>query len=298
MPAHALDPALPELVWWGTLTLRLRAHAARGGLGCPTRVVPYGPADPTARQLHLRCRDDGCLGIVHAIYATSIERLRDHGGPTEMDAWRRYARTVVSSQVAELERRARVSRGMPARPTRADGPAGRVNAALSAGLADPAEIEWALQLFRMMRGYACRDQRSRPGWPLDAWAAEKSRVDGRIRALGTRGVAQEIGEDIARILGVADQVAGAAWVDDNIRRPLAMLVPVPYDEPHTLAGSARDPVDAALLADFVRRYTRWRAHGFSPEPAFHRATRQVFGCVPQGDLTEAIADLEGRGLLA
>lgn len=298
MPTFVLDPALSELVWWGTRTLRLRAHAARGCMCCPTRVVPYGPADPAARQLHLRCRDDGCLGIVHTIYATTIERLRGHDEPTERDAWRRYARTVVSSQVAEMERKARVSRGMPARPTRGDGPAGRVNDALSESLTDPTEIEWTVQLFRMMRGYACRDQRTRPGWPLDAWAAEKSRVDGRIRALGTRSVAQEISQDIAHILEVADQVAGVGWVDDNIRRPLAVLVPVPYDEPDALSAGVDDPVDAVLLSDFVRRYARWRVRGVPPEPAFHRATHQVFGCAPHGDLSEAIADLEGRGLLA
>ena len=60
---QVLDPELASVVWWGTHTLRVRAHAARGASLCPTRFAPYGHADPLAQQANLRCWEDGCMGI-------------------------------------------------------------------------------------------------------------------------------------------------------------------------------------------------------------------------------------------
>ena len=145
------------------------AHAS-GACLCPTRFAPYGHADPLAQQANLRCWEDGCMGIVHSIYAATSDRLaRRAGSDRQAVADRmRYARTVVASQVAELDRGRRVARGLPARPTRNDGIAGRINEALDAAAAGPTEARWLVQLFRMIRGYVCRDNRTSTTWP-SAW---------------------------------------------------------------------------------------------------------------------------------
>lgn len=74
MSAQAIGSGLVEVVWWGTLTLRDRAHGRRGYPHCPSRFAPRSRAHPQRRKLDPRCREDGCLGIVHQVYAHSSER--------------------------------------------------------------------------------------------------------------------------------------------------------------------------------------------------------------------------------
>ena len=290
-----LDPELAGVVWWGTQTLRVRAHAARGASRCPTRSAPYGHADPFAQQVNLRCWEDGCLGIVHAIYAATVDRLaRREGSDQQAVADRmRYARAVVASQVAELDRARRVARGLPARPTRNDGIAGRINEALGGATADPTQVRWLVQLFRMIRGYVCRDNRTSTAWPTDAWAAEKCLVDGGVRGLGTEGVRQEILDDIHTVLATAQRVAGRAWVSDSILHPLMSVVgPLTDEFAQHLPARDLDSAEQALLRQFTTRYAAHRRRGQHPAGAFRTASLEVFGQEPSGDLRDIIVDLE------
>ena len=292
---QVLDPELASVVWWGTHTLRVRAHAARGASLCPTRFAPYGHADPLAQQANLRCWEDGCMGIVHSIYAATSDRLaRRAGSDRQAVADRmRYARTVVASQVAELDRGRRVARGLPARPTRNDGTAGRINEALDAAAAGPTEARWLVQLFRMIRGYVCRDNRTSTTWPTDAWAAEKCRADGGVRGLGTDAVRQEILDDIHTVLSEAQRVAGRAWVNVSILHPLMAVVgPLTDEFAQQLPGSDPDPAEQALLRQFMTRYAAYRRRGQHPAGAFRTASLEVFGQEPSGDLRDVIVDLE------
>lgn len=299
MTTEPLDRDLAEAVWWGTATLRNRAHKARGSWRCPSRVAPYSVADPLAAQLHVRCREDGCLGIVHAIYAAASMRLQR----SESDRARvldrvRYARRVVASQVAELERAGRVSRGLPAKPTRTDGVPGRVIAAIDEQASDATERAWLEQLFRMISAYVCREHRAAAIWPTDMWASEKSGVDGQVRALGSEQVRAEILRDIQTVLGLARAVAGEGWVASNILHPfLAVVGPLPEDLSASRLLTDLDPAERALLVDFRARYAAARAAGTPPEQAFRQACVSLYGCGPSGtpeDLADAIDDLEAH----
>lgn len=295
MSVQPLDCEIAEVVWWGTQTLRVRAHAARGVSRCPTRVVPYSAADPRAQHLHVRCWEDGCLGIVHAVYLTTLARLQRRATQDRLAVTDklRYARRVVASQVAELDRAGRVSRGLPAKPTRSDGVPGRILAALRTSTEDPKRLEWLEQLFRMVRGFVCREHRRAAIWPTDMWAAEKSVVDGRFRALGTAVVRREIEGDIHEVLKIAREVAGDSWVAANILHPFLTVVgPLPeeFDIPGTEAED--DPTERAALVSFRARYAALRRAGWAPEAAFRQACAAVYGCDPRGAVADAIADLE------
>jgi len=273
MALQRLDTDLADAMWWGTETLRLRAHRARGLAWCPTRVVPYGATDPSARRIHPRCLEDGCLGIVHDVYGATTERL---GRPAIHEEAIRdkvpYVRRVVASQVAELDRKSRVARGLPAKPTRTDGIPGRVIAALRRAERDPIHVAWDIQLFRMIRSYVCRANRLTAAWPTDMWAAEKSLVDGRIRALGTEAVQREITGDIGRVVELARRTVGASWVADTITGPLlATVEPLPDDSDSAVLVDPSDLAEQVLVRLLRARYAAARP-------------RQVTGgVVPRGE---------------
>ena len=67
----ALDPGIAELVWYGTEQLRLRAHLTYGTSSCPTRATPYIGGFSGSQV----CRDDGCIGVMHEVYAGTVSRL-------------------------------------------------------------------------------------------------------------------------------------------------------------------------------------------------------------------------------
>ncbi len=296
MALQRVDTDIAEVIWWGTETLRLRAHQARGIAWCPTRAVPYGATDPWAQRLHLRCREDGCLGVVHEIYTSTTERLRRPTASDEAPVRNRvaYLRRVVSSQVAELDRRSRVSRGLPAKPTRTDGIPGRVIAALTVSRRDPVSLLWDIQLFRMIRSYVCRPHRPVAAWPTDMWAAEKSRVDGRIRALGSEGVQREIAADIGRVVDLARDVAGSAWVAQTITGPfLGVAEPLPEDPDSAALVDSGDLADQVLVNLLRARYAAARGRGASPEASFREASLAVYGQDPAGPVSDVLGDLEG-----
>ena len=296
MSTQPMDADLAEVVWWGTQTVRVRAHAARGVSRCPTRLVPYSASDPTGRHLNARCREDGCLGIVHSIYLTTVTRLQDRATGQDhvaVSQWVPYARRVVASQVAELDRAGRVARGLPAKPTRTDGVPGRVIEAMRHTTADPVRREWLEQLFRMVRAYVCRDNRQSVEWPTDMWAAEKCAVDGCFRSLGTPAARREIEQDVDEVLRVARDVAGEEWLGGTILNPFRAVVgPLPDDLDVGCPIDDADPAELALVSQFRTRYAASRTSGCGPDEAFLATSLAICGRQPRGAAADVIADLE------
>lgn len=284
-----VDPLLAEFVWFGTATLRRRAHVAVGQRACPTRAAPYTSAVATVHQL---CRDSDCLGIVHDVYARVLGRLEQLGESLAMVAERPgYVRRMVGSQVADYEREARVRRGLPAKPTRNDGIAGRVNDALE----ECVEGEWLRILFRVMRGYACRDGRTSSAWPLDAWTGEKSAHDGGLRGVGTAAARAELLRDIQTVLRVAGRVAGKPWVNDAILHPLqTCMLPLDAEHDKTAAPQAQH-ADVVAITDLRRRFRRLTLAGVPVEAALRQSALEVLGAEPRCAVGDVLDDLVDPG---
>ncbi|MFC5262304.1 hypothetical protein ACFPJ1_09285 [Kribbella qitaiheensis] len=285
-----VDSGLAELVWFGTATLRHRAHAVVGQAHCPTRGVPYAE---TGGKVHQFCLDVGCLGIMHEIYARSIQRLSDRreAAAPVLDLLG-YARRIVSSQVSEYERHGRVRRGLPAKPTRNDGVAARINSALDGQAADDHGRIWLRTLFRMMRGYACRDNRASAVWPLDVWSTEKSTVDGVLRSIGASSTRAELSKDIQLVLATAEKVAGRRWMDDAILHPLQTFVtPLTEDHQRLLAAAQADPADVVSVAELRGRFRSLMLAGASAQEALDRSADEVLGRRPSCEVDEVLDDL-------
>lgn len=295
MSAQPVDCDVAEVVWWGTHTLRLRAHSARGVSRCPTRVAPYSAKDPEALRTNLRCREDGCLGIVHTVYVATTARLKHQTDREGLQVANRlgYARRVVASQVAELDRTARVARGLPAKPTRTDGVPGRVIAAVRAEGSDPLRREWLENLFRMISGFVCREHRRAVVWPTDVWAAEKSQIDGRFRVIGIDATRAEILDDIATVITLGREVAGELWMARNILHPFQTIIgPLPEDFDAHCQVEEIDPTDRVLLGQLHQQYAAQRQQGDDPQEAFRLACLTVYSCEPAQASADVIDDLE------
>lgn len=296
-----LRPELFDLIWQETSALRREAHA---GSGCPTKHPPYGTADPQGRGVHDACVSDSCLDLVHDVYERVAPRLgdrlvrfRDTGGLRDAS---RYAHTAVLSAVADLGRKWRHSRGLPAKPTRSDGVAARVVAAMNSAAPDVMSAEWDEKLFRMIRGYVCKPSASVRSWPLDAWTCDKVEFDGRQRSVGSDAARAEITADISFVLEIAQRVAGRGWVYDNITGPLRRSAnPQSLDDLDD--AGALPPVvshDDAATADLVRgEYASLCAKGVDAAKAANEALAYGYGLdVPAARCAdEAVVDwLERR----
>ncbi len=248
-----------------------------------------------AAGVHERCRDDGCLGILHSVYASTSKRLAERGTGAPTGVWDRlgYARRVVASLVADGDRSARVARGLAAKPNRTDGVPGRVLASLEATTQDATARRWLAKLFVMMRCFVCRDNRLSAVWPTDVWAAEKTACDGRMRLVGTTSTRQEILDDIRTVLSTAADAVGPEWVEGQILRPFRTVVgPLLDDRDGVVPRHEPDLWEGALVGHFRARYAALRRRGHGPELAFWRASVDVFGREPQGPTSDAIDDLE------
>ncbi|TDW66196.1 hypothetical protein EV653_6218 [Kribbella pratensis] len=230
---------------------------------------------------------------MHDVYVRAIQRLRARreGNSPTLERMG-YARTIVSSQVSELERDGRVGRGLPAKPTRNDGIAARINAALDGVAVEEQERLWLRTLFRMMRGYVCRDDRHSAVWPVDVWAGEKSRVDGGLRVIGAVSTRAELAADIRLILSTAEQVAGRRWVDNSILHPLLTFVgPLTEDHKRELAAPAPDPADVVAVAELRTRFRSLMREGASAQEALDRSVSEILGRRPACNVREVLDDL-------
>ena len=274
-------PALAELIWQRTSSLRRSAHRAAGQARCWNRHAPYGPADPDGTRVRGDCLLVGCLDIVHDIYSAVEPRLA-RATKRERSAYDirnhlRYANTVIGREVSDYERRRRVAVGLPAKPTRTDGAAAAILAALTVAAADETAASWLYALFRMMRSYVCLPHRPQ-GWPLERWAVEKTLVDGIERSASGDAARREISGDITLVLRVSAEVAGARWLHDNILDPLLAGGYVGHVDDHRLAAVSPAGLDEELIWRLFRDcYVDALARGASRRQALTRSCRRVLG---------------------
>jgi hypothetical protein len=274
-------PALAELIWQRTSSLRRSAHRAAGQARCWNRHAPYGPADPEGTRVRGDCLLAGCLDIVHDIYSAVEARLtpapKREPNAYDIRNHLRYANTVIGREVSDYDRRRRVAVGLPAKPTRTDGAAAAILLALTAAAADETAAGWLHALFRMMRSYVCLAQRPQ-GWPLERWAAEKTLVDGIDRGVSGNAVRREISADITLVLRVAAEVAGSRWLHENILDPLLAGGYVGQLDDHRLTAVGSAGLDEELTCRLFRDcYVDALARGASRRQALTRSCRRVLG---------------------
>ena len=217
---------------------------------------------------------DGCLDIAHDIILAVSMRLATDSTPVRHDG--RYVNSLVSREISNYERSQRSALGLPAKPTRSDGVAGKVIAELGRRAATEEEGEWLVQLFRMIRAYACRMHHG-SDWPIDHWLATKHAVGGRLQFDHSDECA-EIKREVVLVLATARDVAGQIWVHHNILHPLLVNRYAEQIDDAALALSAIEAEDPFRHnADrFGMAYIFARQAGDNTEEAFRTAFRQVF----------------------
>jgi hypothetical protein len=274
--------ALAELIWQQTSRLRRSAHRAAGQARCWSRYAPYGPADPDGTRVRGDCLLAGCLDIVHDIYSAVEPRLAPAALRRKRNAYGirnhlRYANTVIGREVSDYERRRRVAIGLPAKPTRTDGAAAALLAALAEAAADEVATRWLHALFRMMRSYVCLPHRPY-GWPLERWSLEKTVVDGIERVAGSDAARREISADMALVLRLAGEVAGARWLHENILDPLLAGGYVGQVDDHRLTAVTPAGLDEELIWRLFRDcYVDALSRGATRRQALTRSCRRVLG---------------------
>ena len=200
------------LVWPHTRQERNRLHGQHAYCPAPKSW------DPDIHSLDARCESVGCFDLFHDVLLATVHRMNQHDRPptTNVPA---YVARVVQHELVERQRRHRVSMGFPAKPSRSDGVAGRVIAAITAGSSEP-DRTWLVSLFRILRSYPFTPGRTTSVWPLDGLTAEKCQADSHPRTIGSSEARAELRGDVEHVLAIARQVAGPQWVFDNIQLPM------------------------------------------------------------------------------
>jgi hypothetical protein len=280
---------LAELVWQLSAELRREAHRNDRSTGCRTRFAPYGESDPNGTMISQACRDLGCLDLVHELLLIVGHRLEARSAQPDVERPAdplRYANTTVQRAVADLRRSRRVAQGLPAKPSRSDGTAAHVESELRARSPHGGQVEWFVQLFRLVRSYPCRPGAAGRRWPLDAWTAEKTKTDRVARAVGSSTARAELAADVRFVLEVTDAVAGASWRYRNITEPLirggdtAQPLGEMIDD-HPLTAPLEK---AAMVRLFEQCYRRLRSRGVSQMDAFRDAAQRIYGELPRAQV--------------
>ena len=259
---------------------------------CPTRVVPYGPADPNGQKANEVCQLAGCLDLLHDLIVRVQQKLKAGSGLAAADDPSAYAFRVARNELVELGRSERAALGFPAKPSRSDGVVAHVNAAL--GAVGGPRADWLVALFRIMRCYPFSPQHIPGRWPLDGLVLERERH--LPDEVSTQLIVRS---EIARVLGVATEVAGQAWVYTTVTLPLNA-----NDNRQELRDDHPDPachnIDEVMGSLLRGAYQAHRMRGLSRDEAFTRASVEVTGRrAPHQTpaLRTARADLEPRRLL-
>jgi hypothetical protein len=284
---------LSLISWQATAHTRRDLHLSRHGATCPTRSAPYSSANPTGAATDARCDAAGCVDLFHDVLADALKRLRATTPETvaRVDEPVRYVSRMIGRLVVDRARGDRVRLGLPAKPCRTDGRAGRVRDALRA--ADPERAEWLEALLRMLLSYANKAGRTAPVWPLDGWALEKCKHDHQLRDLGVES-REEIRSDIAEVIRTATTVLGPAWVHVNIHHPLLCAMP-PEAIDEAVPAPPVEFDDLALTSWLRTAYVSRRRAGESPDDAARWAVRRVTGQemgAPNPEARRAIRELE------
>lgn len=216
------------------------------------------------------CSSSGCLGFFHDLLIRVVHKIRRHHElhPEQpVDNLPGFAAQVARSEITELQRAQRVSRGLPAKPTRNDGVAGRINSVLAR---DAHTGEWLVTLFRIMRAYPFSHHHVCGSWPIDGLAEERAKfLPG--------GDARQVRREIDLVLATATAEAGRTWVFNNLVMPL-----MSHGDHIELTPDQPDPketnYDDAALATLLREaYWRYRGRGYSSRAALRVASQQVCG---------------------
>lgn len=273
--------------WTATAEARAAQHSPGGY--CPTRRVPYGPWDPRGKLVAEACHSSGCFDIFHELLIGVIAKVRRHielHPGRSIDNLPAFASSVARTEVTELQRTGRTRRGLPAKPTRNDGAAGRINSVLAR---NPEIGEWLIILFRILRAYPFSRHHVCGSWPIDGLVEERAKY---LPGGDTSVVRREI--DL--VLATATAEAGFDWMYDNLTGPL-MSEGVPGELADDLPDAAAVPfADKAMAGLLHRAYWAYRGQGYSRRAALAEASREVCGFVPAIDATmeEILDELEAR----
>ncbi|RRD45184.1 hypothetical protein [Tessaracoccus sp. OH4464_COT-324] len=262
------NPQIAEIIWQATRAERsLRHHR---GKHCPTPIAPYSAGDPHGTLVKGECINSGCLDLLHEAWAKLEELLAKDSTRKKLDGATNpaaYVRRMVTTCLADLRREERVRRGHPAKPSRIDGPAGRVVTALEA--VGDGRGQWLVTVFRFLRCYPYGPSHVSGRWPVDGLIAER-------RALGDEVEASEILGDVREVLRVAEEVLGASWVYDNLTLPTQNSGPC--GELTDSVGTFAEPsVEHALVSRLVAHYSHLTRSGKSPDEALRDAVRLTCG---------------------
>lgn len=273
-----------EAAW---LVAREERSARFHGYGyCPTKVAPYGSADPEASGIRQICRVAGCLDLHHELIARLLKKLGSGFG-SAIDNPGAYGYRTARTELVDLKRRDRTAVGFPAKPTRLDGAAGRVDAALR--MANGPDGEWLSILFRILRSYPFSPHHVAGRWPVDGLATERARhfpTDADQVAAVKR--------DITVVLERAGEIAGHRWVYDNLTLPLNASG-IPTELPGNCASDANNDLHALMGRMLWQAYLRERASGLDPHEALDAAAREVTGLGAPAhtqEVKQALAEIE------
>ena len=275
---------LADAAWLTARAERVVRYHAHGS--CPTRHAPYGGHDPDAASVHTACRASGCLDLHHDLLARLMRKLGSHPDPSGIKDLGAYAYRVAGTELVEMKRAERTAVGFPAKPTRRDGAAGRVEVALEASGVDGA---WLVTLFRILRAYPFSPTHVPGRWPVDGLATERARY-----FPDETGQAAAVQRDIAGVLARAADLAGHQWVYDNLTLPLN-AGGAPSVLPDNHAASTDDDTHALMGRMLLQAYLRERSAGLGQREALAAAARRVTGLGAPAhtrDVQRALNELE------
>lgn len=274
-----------EATWSATRDER-RARFHRGA-PCPTRVAPYGATDPYARRVHELCAQSGCMDLVHDVIARVLKKLDTT--PGKIDDPAAYTFQIASRELIEVKRSTRSNSGFPARPSRNDGVAARVNAELETR--SDHRGAWLISLFRILRAYPFSTHHVPGRWPVDGLVEERA-----AQLPGEPQSRTVVRREIAEVIAIATLIAGHDWVYTNITLPLhAHGNQAELQECND--GTDVDLESAILGVRLREAYLHHRTAGLSTQDSFTRAAVEATGLTAPAitsDLAAALDELEAQ----
>ncbi len=237
--------------------------------------------------MHPACEATGCIDLLHDVIARTLSKLE--ASRTRIESLPGFAYRTACHELVELKRSTRTREGLPARPGRADGVAGRVDDALRRAHGPAAE--WLVAMFRIMRSYPFSSLHAPGRWPVDGLTRERE-----IQVPHEAASPAIVQREIALVLVVARRVAGERWVYNNLTMPL-LAHGRHCQLPEYLAAPPEDLETMVLSQRLKEAYRGLRLAGFGPEEALQRATRTVTGrAAPHltPDLAEALDELDAE----
>lgn len=264
-----------------------RADRYHRGLHCPTRTAPYGTFDPYGQAIPELCAAAGCLDLLHDLIARVLTKL--DAPAARIDNLAAFSCSVARRELVEVKRAERARAGLPARPSRTDGVAGRVDAVLRQ--TGDGTAEWLVALFRIMRTYPYRPLHVPGRWPVDGLTRERE-----LLLPHETSSPIVVRTEIARVLRIAKDVAGHDWVYTNLTLPL-QAHGAQSELPDMLPATNPDAETMILGRQLKQTYQRLRLAGLNPDTAFARAAFEVTGLAAPlltPELIEALAELEPK----